>query len=431
MLGLHNLVISSSFLEAYRSSLTIQPFDFNKTYKSKSIFCNSWLTYTVLPSPKITFEQLCSSYSFKLRYFPDNETGMQEDTDGILKINGVAMKGTYDCEIKDLEKIQPKSIFLDKNTLMNLLLQKFDYENDNFGMIKKNRTAAISIRDPGFNAEEEILKDQKTNYVLLKIDGLLGNLNRKAREYTMVHFQVSNLTDYKDFFQRLVSLGSRKQLYPLLKKEVPELLDPLAPSSNNRFFREVAASSKRETGSEKRITVNKLPPNNMKWDKPKIIITAQHQQPTNLTSQNDSQTSNAFTLPNRDWQRNKDLGSQPEPTQSISQKVAQNLTSLHVSVKRQQIKSKKLEEEDPLDKLSSIPHNDKVEVATPSMRSGMSIYEPDEELNSPQIRKNSQNMLGLEKNSKILIRSKSGHLEHMEQQEERKPTIKPKVLVER
>jgi hypothetical protein len=50
MLPIYNLVKSADFLKPYRSPLAIQSFEFNKTYKSKSIFCGTSLYYTVMPT---------------------------------------------------------------------------------------------------------------------------------------------------------------------------------------------------------------------------------------------------------------------------------------------------------------------------------------------------------------------------------------------
>jgi hypothetical protein len=431
MLPIYNVVKSSDFLKPFRPPLTIQSFEFNKSYKSKSIFCGTSLFYTALPNPKATVEQLRSSYSFKLRFYQDNQASMQEDEDNILKVNGVVIKGCYDCEEADTEKAQPKAIYLDKNTLMNLLLQKFDYDNDSFNTIKRNRSKAV-VHEKGYNAEEELRKE-KSNYVLTKIDKMLEHLNLKSRQFSMVHFQVSNMAEYKDFFHRLVLVGTKRQLFPKYKKgtEVPILLDPLAPSSNNKLFRDIATSKSRETGSERNINTKKTG----KLTREHFKITVNN--PINSSNQptsNDSQTSNAATVPqrgvaslatkfiNNKRAELKEASANQEDTKTVTNNTPNTKLANKTQEKLKVIK--KMEDDEALDKISHIPLNDKVEEATPSMRSGMSIYEGEEDINSPKFKEN-KNFLQITENKRF-TRSKSNHIDQFEVPEEPKTLAKSK-----
>jgi hypothetical protein len=433
MLPIYNLLKSEDFLKPYRSPLVIQSFEFNKAYKSKSIFCGTSLFYTVLPNPKASLEQLRTSYSFKLRFYQDNQPSMQEDEDNILKINGVVIKGCFDCDEGDTEKVQPKAIFLDKNTLMNLLLQKFDYDNDSFNTIKRNRSKAV-VHDKGYNAEEE-LKKEKSNFVLTKIDQMIEGLNLKARQFSMVHFQVSNMTEYKDFFHRLIIVGNKRQLIQKYKKmtEISKLEDPWAPLSNNKIFRDLAASKSRETGSEKNISTNKKP-NKLMREHFKITVNNPINTSNHPTS-NDSQTSNAATVPQRGGISlvSKILNNKKAEMREGAAKlgeilpVSPNLQNLRLGNKTQEkLKTiKKIEDDDALEKISHIPINDKVEDATPSMRSGMSIYEGEEDINSPKLKEN-KNFLQINENKRF-TRSKSNHIDQFEEPEDSKPQAKAKL----
>lgn len=431
MLPIYNLVKSADFLKPYRSPLAIQSFEFNKTYKSKSIFCGTSLYYTVMPNPNATVEQLRSSYSFKLRFYQDNQASMQEDEDSILKINGVVIKGCYDAEEADTEKAAPKAIFLDKNTLMNLLLQKFDYDNDSFNTIKRNRSKAV-VHDKGYNAEEELRKE-KSNYVLTKIDKMLEHLNLKSRQFSMVHFQVSNMTEYKDFFHRLVLVGYKSELFPNNKKgtEKPVLLDPLVPTPNNKFFRDIATSKSRETGSERNISTKKT--GKVLRDQFKITVN----NPINTSNQptsNDSQTSNAATVPQRGGisLANKFINNkraelkEASGKQEDSQTITPNLPNSKSGNKTQEKLKvfKKMEDDEALDKISHIPLNDKIEDPSPSMRSGMSIYEGEEDINSPKF-KEKGNFLQIAENKRF-TRSKSNHIDQFDVPEETKNQQKSK-----
>lgn len=435
MVPLYNSITSANFMVLYRSHLTLQPFDFNRTYKSKSIFCGTTLTYTILQNPNATYEQLCSSYSFKLRFFPDNDAGLQEDTENILKVGGVAIKGCYDVEVIENDRLPPKAIYLDKNTLMNLLLHKFDYDHGNMGAIKKERSKNIFKTENAFNIEEEIQKE-KSNFVLMRIDKLLDGLNLKSRQYNMSHFQISNMTEYRDFFHRLIVLGPKKELYHSRKKlgdDYMVLLDPLAPSSNNRFFRDALASSKRETGSDKRISINKKLPR----DHFKITINDPSENKTSHASQNDSQSSNAVTVPHRDWSKGRNRADNEKSNQlgDESHRHADRLKSNpNYTNKRQLPQIKKLDEDDQLEKLSSIPHKEKIDLASPSNRSGMSIYEGEEEILTPGIKKGNSNLFVKEKQARAFTRSQTNNIEASDDKDDRKQPHRSKdknKLVER
>jgi hypothetical protein len=424
MIPLFNTITSSEFLVDYRSQMALQSFDFNRTYKSKSIFCGTTLTYTVLHNPEATYEQLCSSYMFKLRFFPDNDSGLQEDTVNILKISGTAIKGCYDMEAIETDKLPPKAIYLDKNTLMNLLLHKFDYDHDSMATIKKEKSKNIFKADNMYNIDEEMQKE-KSNYVLLRIDKLLDGLNLKSRQYNMSHFQISNMTEYRDFFHRLIVLGKRKELYHSKRKHGDSftvLLDPLAPSSNNRFFRDAAASSKRETGSEKRITVNKQQ-QKLPRDYFKITINDPNENPMQLPSNNDSQSSNAVTVLQRDWSRGRTKADHKKGDE-VHRNVDHKHTHLQNAQKRHLPKLKRLEDDDQIDKLSSIPHKDKVDIASPSNRSAMSSYEGEEEITSTELKKAHSNLIVMEKNSRGFTRSQTNNIEASDDKEDRRHQYK-------
>ena len=196
----------------YKSNLFLQYFDFSRSYKSKNIFCGTMLCYNFLPNPNVGYEQLTSSYSFKIGFYQDNDLGMQEDASNILKIDKKQIQKTVEFPQEDMNNhIKPKSIFLDKITLINLLLRKYDYE---FGK------SSLQVPDQNLKPGSFLFDDDnkyKSNHILLKIDGLLEKLNDRTIQYMMEHFQVSNMPEYRDFFHRLVFVGNKDRVYKKFK----------------------------------------------------------------------------------------------------------------------------------------------------------------------------------------------------------------------
>lgn len=259
MMTVFNSFHSVDLYGDYRSELVLNLAQCSKAFRSRTIFSGQPLFYTYLPNPTVTVDQIDCSYRFRLRYINDEPEGRRNQKDGFLTINQIEVIKTSEFPLNDLEeKIPPKAMYLDKNTLINLLLKKYEY--DEGGGDRRRRTTHAFGQSQALAIDDDPNR-QRGNLILTKIDSLLNERNDKTRQFMMQHFQIANMSLYNDFFHRHVPIifretrreHDRSFRSPYAKNSIADVAVEAMASSGNKLFRSMSSNKDRGTGSEKKI----------------------------------------------------------------------------------------------------------------------------------------------------------------------------------
>lgn len=217
---------------------SLHAFDFKKT---RPQVCTPVNTFSDLGDGNLGSHDLVNSYSFKMRYYMDEDLGLEEDVNGVVKIKGAEIAPSYENLLGNLEEdnILPKNIYLDKSTSINLLLRKYNYEIATTDAKQKKRRKSMKISD--ISALEGIseYRAAKTQPVLLDINEMMEGVNQSTLQYIQEHFQATNLQDYNDFFHRYIYLGD----YQRVHRPAGKLKTALLKYNKRSFGRPLEAES--------------------------------------------------------------------------------------------------------------------------------------------------------------------------------------------
>lgn len=177
--------------------------------KSAAKVCNPVNTYAGLTDGNLASYDLVNSYSFKMRYYMDEEVGLEEDVNGVVKIKGDEISPSYENLLGNLEEDNelPKNIYLDKSTMINLLLRKYNYDIGVTEAKMKRRRKSMKLSELPATGSVGELREGKANSVLLDINEMMEGVNQSTLQYIQEHFQATNLQDYNDFFHRYILIG--------------------------------------------------------------------------------------------------------------------------------------------------------------------------------------------------------------------------------